>query len=276
MLDLLSNVYGMLLWWLQQKDLPLAQRYWQIGAHLSEWEIVDIAFFLDALSQLLWERENIRIKRAKWQQIRAVYAAFPKALDYRLSWTHYCILSRVTDSKARAFYQAEALAAAWTSQQLTKYIRQQRYEKQLQSETVLKSVYHFDFLKKRLTSKYNERMLEAALMENIGAFLQELGYGFSFVARQGRIPKPTGGLFYVDWVFYHYLQQQFILIDLKMHPPRYQDIGQMDTYVRLFQQNQVQQQPTLGLLLCPQLDEELGQYTALATHPQLWAAQYII
>lgn len=274
MLDLLSNVYGMLLWWLKQEELPLAQRYWQMGAHLSEWEVAEHPAFLDALSQLLWERENISIKREKWQEMRRVYAAFPETSDYRLSWTHYCILSRVKDAKARNFYQAEALHAAWTCRQLTKYIRQQSYEQQTQSGTVLKSVYRFDFLRPRLVGKYSEQLLEAALMENIGEFLQSLGHGFSFVARQGRIPKPAGGQLYVDWVFYHYLQQQFILIDLKVRPLQHQHVGQMDAYVQLFQQHK--SQPTLGLLLCPQLDETLKHYTALATHPQLWAATYVI
>ena len=140
---------------------------------------------------------------------------------------------------------------------------------------VLKDPYVLEFLELGERQSFTESELESALIEQLQAFLLELGRGFSFVARQRRITL-DGEHFYVDLVFYNYLLKCFILIDLKLGKLLHQDIGQMDTYVRLYEERfrREDDNPTIGLILCSQKNEAIAKYSILADGKQIFASKY--
>ncbi|MBM4349075.1 MAG: DUF1016 domain-containing protein [Deltaproteobacteria bacterium] len=212
-----------------------------------------------------------------------------------LSWTHYRLLLRVGNPQARDWYMREAAEAGWSSRALERQISSHYYERLLasrdreavqaeartiSSETALrpadtlKDPYVFEFL--GLPSQtFLEKDLEKALLDNLQQFLLELGRGFSFVGRQYRVSTETMD-FFVDLVFYHFRLKCFILIDLKTGNLTHQDIGQMDMYVRLFDDRvrQGNDNPTIGLILCSQKDKTIVHYSVLKGSEQLFASEY--
>jgi len=212
-----------------------------------------------------------------------------------LSWTHYRLLLRVENPQARDWYMREAAEAGWSSRALERQISSHYYERLLasrdreavqteartiSSETALrpadtlKDPYIFEFL--GLPSQtFLEKDLEKALLDNLQQFLLELGRGFSFVGRQYRVSTETMD-FFVDLVFYHFRLKCFILIDLKTGNLTHQDIGQMDMYVRLFDDRirQGNDNPTIGLILCSQKDKTIVHYSVLKGSEQLFASEY--
>ncbi|MBM4453527.1 MAG: DUF1016 domain-containing protein [Chloroflexi bacterium] len=212
-----------------------------------------------------------------------------------LSWTHYRLLLRVENPQARDWYMREAAEAGWSSRALERQISSHYYERLLasrdreavqaeartiSSETALrpadtlKDPYVFEFL--GLPSQtFLEKDLEKALLDNLQQFLLELGRGFSFVGRQYRVSTETMD-FFVDLVFYHFRLKCFILIDLKTGNLTHQDIGQMDMYVRLFDERvrQGNDNPTIGLILCSQKDKTIVHYSVLKGSEQLFASEY--
>jgi predicted nuclease of restriction endonuclease-like (RecB) superfamily len=212
-----------------------------------------------------------------------------------LSWTHYRLLLRVENPQARDWYMREAAEAGWSSRALERQISSHYYERLLASrdreavqaeartitsETALrpadtlKDPYVFEFL--GLPSQtFLEKDLEKALLDNLQQFLLELGRGFSFVGRQYRVSTETMD-FFVDLVFYHFRLKCFILIDLKTGNLTHQDIGQMDMYVRLFDDRirQGNDNPTIGLILCSQKDKTIVHYSVLKGSEQLFASEY--
>jgi len=212
-----------------------------------------------------------------------------------LSWTHYRLLLRVENPRARDWYMREAAEAGWSSRALERQISSHYYERLLasqnreavqaeartiSSETALRPVdtlkdpYVFEFL--GLPSQtFLEKDLEKALLDNLQQFLLELGRGFSFVGRQYRVSTETMD-FFVDLVFYHFRLKCFVLIDLKTGTLTHQDIGQMDMYVRLFDERirQGNDNPTIGLILCSQKDKTIVHYSVLKGSEQLFASEY--
>jgi hypothetical protein len=140
---------------------------------------------------------------------------------------------------------------------------------------VLKDPYVLEFLELGERSSFTESELELGLISQLQSFLLELGKGFSFVARQKRITL-EGEHFYVDLVFYNYLLKCFVLIDLKLGKLAHQDIGQMDTYVRLYEEQfrGTDDNPTLGLILCSDRNEAVAKYSVLAESEQIFASKY--
>jgi predicted nuclease of restriction endonuclease-like (RecB) superfamily len=140
----------------------------------------------------------------------------------------------------------------------------------------LKDPYVFEFLNIDEPDKASETQIEAALIKNIQSFLLELGKGFSFVARQFRISTETSH-FYVDLVFYNYLLKCFVIFDLKTSKLTHQDVGQLDMYVRMFDdlKKQPDDNPTIGILLCAEKDETIVKYSVLAENKQLFATKYL-
>jgi len=120
-----------------------------------------------------------------------------------------------------------------------------------------------------------ESDLERALMDKLQQFLLELGKGFAFVGRQQRISTETQD-FYIDLVFYNYLLKCFVLIDLKAGHLTHQDIGQMDMYVRLYDdlRRGESDNPTVGILLCGSKDQSVVRYSVLNDSQQLFASKY--
>lgn len=211
-----------------------------------------------------------------------------------LSWTHYRTLMQVEKSDARDFYEGETVAAGWNTRELERQIHSLYYERLLLSKdkqgmiqeqraaapaydptTILKSSTVLEFLGLPDSPRLHESRLEQAIMDNLQTFLLELGRGFSFVARQRRLQFGDEE-FYVDLVFYNYLLKCFVLIDLKMGKLTHQDIGQMDGYVRMYEDlyKVTGDNPTIGLILCTEKSQTIARYSVLQESQQLFASKY--
>jgi predicted nuclease of restriction endonuclease-like (RecB) superfamily len=214
-----------------------------------------------------------------------------------LSWSHYRLLMRVENPSARAYYMKEAISDSWSVRALERQINSLYYERLLASrdkepvieeaqvrttalalspEAHIRDPYILEFLNlDNLHPALLEQDLEQALLKKLQHFLLELGRGFSFVARQYRIITETSD-FYIDLVFYHYILKCFILIDLKTGKLSHQDIGQMDMYVRMFEDRikQKEDNPTIGLILCTEKDETVVRYSVLHESRHLFASRY--
>jgi predicted nuclease of restriction endonuclease-like (RecB) superfamily len=172
-----------------------------------------------------------------------------------LSWSHYRILMRVKDGKAQLFYEQEAIECGWSKTQLERQIQSSCYQRiianrgeeglisskrerlpgePISAGTIIKSPYVLEFLGLPDTASLHESNLEQAIINNLQSFLLELGKGFSFVARQKHIRFDDDD-FYIDLVFYNFILKCFLLIDLKIGKLTHRDVGQMDGYVRLFE-----------------------------------------
>jgi predicted nuclease of restriction endonuclease-like (RecB) superfamily len=216
------------------------------------------------------------------------------AFNPQLSWSHYRALMRVIDAEARHFYEQECARANWSRRDLERQINSLFYERLLASsdkagmlaETskntdmprpidVLKDPYVLEFLDLPDTPYLRESQLEDAIITRLQQFLLELGRGFSFVARQQRLRFDDKD-FYVDLVFYNYLLKCFVLVDLKIGELTHQDIGQMDGYVRMYEdQRRVEgDNPTIGLILCSEKNEAVARYSVLQDNQQLFASRY--
>lgn len=212
----------------------------------------------------------------------------------QLTWTHYRILLKVENSQIRDFYIAESAVNNWSYRALDRQVKSLYYErllssknklpviaemkdktKVLQAEDVLKDPVILEFLQLKENIHYLESELEQALINKMNDFLLELGKGFAFVARQKRISTETKS-FYIDLVFYNYLLKCFVLIDLKTEELNHQDIGQMDMYVKLYEDKykSVDDNPTIGLILCTYADETIVRYSVLKESKQLFASKY--
>ncbi len=212
-----------------------------------------------------------------------------------LSWTHYRLLLRVEKPQAREWYMQEAADQNWSSRQLDRQISVLYHERLLASrdrrpvrkeagrklaavapEGFIRDPYVLEFLNLRDYPALRESAVEQAIIDNLQAFLLELGRGFSFVARQKRMRFENDD-FYVDLVFYNYVLKCFVLIDLKLGKLTHQDIGQMDSYVRMFEAHQkpAGDNPTIGLILCSKKNEAIAKYSVLSESKQIFAAKYL-
>lgn len=215
----------------------------------------------------------------------------------QLSWSHYRALMRVKDEKARDFYEQEAVACGWSKAQLERQIHTAYYDRILvnrgkdglisasrehlpgeavSAEMMIKSPYVLEFLGLPDTPNLHESTLEQAIIDNLQTFLLELGKGFSFVARQRHIRFDDVDL-YIDLVFYNFILKCFLLIDLKIGKLTHRDIGQMDGYVRLFEDRfkVPGDNPTIGLILCSDKSEAVAKYSVLNESRQIFASKYL-
>ncbi len=228
--------------------------------------------------------------------MRQFYIKFQNghALRDELTWTHYRLLLKVEDDAARAFYLDECVNARWSSRQLERQINSFYFQRLLacrekeavrneivkleaapDPKSLIKDPYVLEFIGIPQSSKLYEKDLEAALISQLQNFLLELGRGFSFVARQKHLDL-DGEHFYIDLVFYNYLLKCFVLIDLKAGKLTHQDIGQMDTYVRLFDdlERGSDDNPTIGIVLCTQKNEAVAKYSVLNDGKNIFASKY--
>jgi predicted nuclease of restriction endonuclease-like (RecB) superfamily len=205
---------------------------------------------------------------------------------------------KITDATRREFYQKECAECNRSVRQLERQITPFYYERLLATQKedresikneirqtepktepdyILKDPYILEFLDLKENKKYQENELEQALIDKLQEFLLELGKGFSFVARQKRITI-EGDHYYVDLVFYNYLLKCFVVIDLKTGKLSYQDIGQIDFYVRYFndQIKRPEDNPTLGIVLCADKNETMAKYSILSDKDNLFASKYIL
>lgn len=214
-----------------------------------------------------------------------------------LTWSHYRALMRVNDEKARNFYEQEAIDCGWSKTQLERQIQTAYYERiianrgeagltepvrerlpgePLPPETIIKSPYVLEFLGLPDVPVIHESTLEQAIIDNLQNFLLELGKGFSFVARQKHIRFDDED-FYIDLVFYNFMLKCFLLIDLKIGKLSHRDVGQMDGYVRLFEDRfkVTGDNPTIGLILCSDKSEAVARYSVLNESRQIFASKYL-
>lgn len=212
-----------------------------------------------------------------------------------LSWTHYRLLLSVEDRIAREWYMQEAATHHWSTRALDRQISVLYYERLLASrkkapvrkeasaklgkvepEQFIRDPYVLEFLDLKNYPALRESKVEQAIIDNLQAFLLELGKGFSFVARQKRMRFEDED-FYVDLVFYNYLLKCFVLIDLKIGKLTHQDIGQMDSYVRMFEAHEkpTGDNPTIGLILCSKKNEAVAKYSVLSDGRKIFAAKYL-
>lgn len=217
-------------------------------------------------------------------------------LAYRLSWSHFERLMRVEDVKARDWYMKEASEQMWSVRTLDRNINTQYYERMLLSQVkepveqemkektadfqrdkleFIKNPTVLEFLGLPGNKGYKEKDLEQAILGNLSDFLMEMGKGFAFVARQQLIRTETED-YYIDLVFYNYLLKAFVLVDLKVGKISHQDVGQMDMYVRMYDELKRSEgdNPTIGILLCAQTDRDIARYSVLKGNEQIFASKY--
>jgi predicted nuclease of restriction endonuclease-like (RecB) superfamily len=280
----------------------MVMAYWQIGQFIVEDEQagkVQAEYgkaVLEGLSERLTAELGKGFDIRNLRSMRQFYLLFPNrnAVRSDLNWTHYRLLIRVENEAARNWYMAETAAEGWSTRALERQINSFYYERLLSSQDrqpvrseaiqqtaelsprdILKDPYVLEFLELGERGSFTESELESALIGQLQGFLLELGKGFSFVARQRRIDL-EGERFYIDLVFYNYLLKCFVLIDLKLGKLTHQDIGQMDTYVRMYEERfrGADDNPTLGLILCSERNEAIAKYSVLAESQQIFASKY--
>lgn len=230
--------------------------------------------------------------------MRAFYLQNPiwHAVSTKLTWTHHRILLRVQDSKAREWYTQEVIENAWSVRALDRQIDKLYYERllmskdkspviqeaknhikplQIDAKNYLRDPYILDFLNLPYQPVV-ETELEQSLINNLQQFLLELGKGFAFVERQQRIATEDQD-FYIDLVFYNFKLKCFLLIDLKIGKLTHQDVGQIDTYVRIYDEHRKgsDDNPTIGLILCSEKNETIAKYSVLKDSKQLFASKYL-
>lgn len=238
--------------------------------------------------------ESSKTKRDAARLVSAVETIRHTACD-ELSWSHYRLLMQVGNPAAREWYMREAAELHWSTRQLDRQISVLYYERLLASrkkapvrkeattklstvepDQFIRDPYVLEFLDLKDYPALRESAVEQAIIDNLQAFLLELGKGFSFVARQKRMRFEDED-FYVDLVFYNYLLKCFVLIDLKVGKLAHQDIGQMDSYVRMFDAHARPEgdNPTIGLILCSGKNEAIAKYSVLSENRQIFAAKYV-
>ncbi|MDD2856085.1 MAG: PDDEXK nuclease domain-containing protein [Desulfuromonadaceae bacterium] len=215
----------------------------------------------------------------------------------QLSWSHYRALMRVVKPEARDFYEQETIECCWDKRSLERQIHSQFYERMLKSQTPqqmverarqeimprpegidsLKNPYVLEFLGLPEVSTLHEKQLEAAIITHLQTFLLELGKGFAFVARQKRMRFDDTDL-YIDLVFYNCILKCYLLIDLKMGELSHRDVGQMEGYVRMFEDlyTAPDDNPTIGLILCDKKNEAVAKYSVLNDRKQIFASKYML
>ena len=230
--------------------------------------------------------------------MRRFYQTFPirNTLCSELSWSHYRLIMSVENEKARQYYAAEAAEQCWSVRALERQIHTLTYERILSSQNkmkvkesednsarqdlfhphdIIKDPYILEFLDLPANTDFYEKDLEKALINKLQFFLLELGKGFSFISRQKRF-KGDDEDYFVDLVFYNYLLKCFVLFDLKVGKLSYQDVGQMDYYVRYYEENvrTASDNPTIGVILCAEKNNTVVKYSILNESQQLFASKY--
>lgn len=214
----------------------------------------------------------------------------------RLSWTHYRIILQENNKEARDWYEQEAAREMWGTRTLQRNVSSQYYHRLLQSQNkdavrgemkqltaplqdkleYIKNPVVAEFLGFKNNTKYTESELEETIINHLIPFLMEMGKGFALVDRQKRIHTEKDE-YYIDMVFYNYNLRSFVLIDLKTTKLSHQDVGQMDMYVRMYDEIMCPQghNPTIGLILCADTDDDVAHYSVLNGSDQLFAAKYL-
>lgn len=305
---LLVNLSGLIRQARQQAiravDVVQVQTCWEIGRHIVEFEQAGEARagygkqLLLTLAKALTAEFGKGFDATNLRHMRGFFQAFPicDALRRELSWTHYRTLLKVDGDSAREWYMNEAASQNWSTRALERQIGTLYYERLLSSQDraaveqeaatnvqslgkkpreFVRDPVLLEFLGLPSAGTLLENDLEQALIDQLQNFLLELGKGFAFVARQQRISTESKD-FYIDLVFYNYLLKCFVIFDLKRGELTHQDIGQMDMYVRMYDdlKRGPEDGPTVGIILCSQKDASVVRYSVLQGNEQLFASKY--
>ena len=290
-------------------NTAMVTTYWLIGQRIvvEEQKGSDRAdygaYILKRLSKELTPEFGNGFSYANLKNMRQFYKTYANdekgyTLCSQLGWSHNRLIMRVESEDARHYYLKEALEEGWSVRALERNIESHYYQRMLaapsvdekcnvalhnNNETVamdvksfVKDPYVLEFVGLPPYPDHKESQLEAALTDNMQQFLLELGKGFSFVGRQYRISTETSH-FYIDLVFYNYILKCFVLVDLKAKKLTHRDIGQMDMYVRMFDDLKRNEgdNPTIGILMCAEKEETVVKYSVLNGSQQLFAAKYL-
>ncbi len=290
-------------------DVLLVQRNWLIGSRIAAEAIgaEDRAKYgaeiIKTLSKELTEKYGKGFDKTNLYYCLRFYNKFPQIVDtvcqqshIALSWSHYRALVRVEDNVAREWYEKEANEQGWSVRTLRRNIETQYYYRLLQSQNkelvegemktltkefqddkleFIKNPVVAEFLGLTPNSDFTETQLEQCIITNIQKFLMELGKGYAFVARQKHI-KTEMRDYFVDLIFYNYILKCFVLIDLKTGKITHQDVGQMDMYIRMFDEKERHEgdNPTIGIVLCTETDADIARYSVMKGNEQLFASKY--
>ena len=284
----------------------MVEAYWKIGKRIVEEEQngKERAEYgkeiLQNLSKELTEEFGKGYSYRTLREIRQFYLMFSdfekwRTVSAKLTWSHFQKVLRISDKKARIFYLTEAAENMWSVRTLDRNISTLYYDrivasidkktvedemkektKKLQAEEFIKNPVVLEFLDLPTNMSYTENELEKALTDDIQKFMMELGKGFAFVERQQHI-RTENSDFYIDLVFYNYILKCFVIIELKTEKLTHQDIGQLDMYVRMYDdlKKQENDNPTIGLLLCTETDRTIIKYSVLNDNKNLFASKYI-
>lgn len=286
----------------------MVQAYWLVG-----WRIVHEEQggnrragygeqVIPKLAKALNHEQGSGMSVAQLWNCRQFYTVFPSkeilyTLCRELSWSHLRLIMRLDTEKERMYYVEQAKMGGWSVRELERNIRTDMFHRVVQnqlpessiapdtektnatqSKTIasqIKDPYILEFLGIKPEIHNTEKDLESAILSHIEKFLLELGKGFSFVERQMHIKTETQD-FYIDLVFYNYILKCFVLIDLKTGVLKHQDIGQMDMYVRMF--NDIRKadddNPTVGIIFCSNKDDSIVKYSVLNDSEHLFASKY--
>jgi len=288
----------------RQVNFIMVEAYWNIGKQIVEEEQKGEdrakygSYLIKELSRQLSEEFGKGYSQQSIRNMRQFYNCFPirSTLWSELSWSHYKLIIRLKDENARAWYMKEAVKSHWSVRALERQIGTHYYERLLASQDkqsvaieakektkdllltpkdIIKDPYVLEFLDLKQNNSFYETELESALIEKIQAFLLELGRGFAFVERQKRI-KTEYSDFYIDLVFYNYILKCFVVIDLKRGKLTHQDVGQIDMYVRMFDdlEKSEDDNPTIGIILCTEKDNTVVKYSVIDDNDNLFVSKY--
>lgn len=290
-------------------NLALVQRNWLLGYRIAQEELkgegrseYGTAVIRKLAKELIAEYGKAFDYSSLYKYFR-FYKLYPEIVDSvspqsgaLLSWTHYRVLLQVEDKTARDWYTKEAANQTWSVRTLQRNISSQYYYRLLKSQNqepvkqemekltadyqadkleFIKNPMITEFLGLSGSTDFTESKLESCIITNIQKFLMELGKGYAFVARQQHIHTEKED-YYIDLVFYNYILKCFVLVDLKTSKITHQDVGQMDMYIRMYDELKRGEgdNPTIGIVLCSDTDEDIAKYSVLHGNEQLFASKY--
>ena len=296
----------------RQINSTLTKRNWLIGYRISEEITKDLdrkdVYGKQTMKNLAADlqgvyKENFDVSNLyKFKQFYEMYSdildtASLKSFE-KLTWSHYRVLLQVKDDKARSWYEKEAAEQTWSVKTLQRNISSQYYYRMLSSQNpsvveaemkeltadyqndkleFIKNPIIAEFLGMAQNTDFTESKLEKYIITNLQSFIMELGKGYAFVARQQHIRTEKED-YYIDLVFYNYILKCFVLFDLKTQKITHQDVGQMDMYIRMYDELKRGEgdNPTIGVVLCSDTDEDIARYSVLHDSDQLFMSKYML
>lgn len=270
--------------------------YWNVGRRIVQQEQYGEkkaqygSYLIRNLSKQLSDEFGTGFSVANLKNCRQFYLTFPEnsygySIAGKIPWSHLRNIMRISDEEERNFYLNEVANENWSVRVLERNIKSGYYKRMLSTQLSNKENKVLEFVKDPFVLEFMgvtpnisqlESDLETAIINNLQKFLLEMGKGFSFVGRQMRICTETTD-FYIDLVFYNYILKCFVVIDLKTKKLTHQDIGQMDMYVRMFDdlKRREDDNPTIGIIFCTDKDETIVKYSVLHESQQIFASKYM-